>query len=110
MLGFINNLIGNVKKDIASLEEFEYMVSVLDASTKKAHHSEVIRSGVLEMARKLKNSMTSGEMTIPAESKFKAIEVLNKVKVHALASDKPEDYALFISLDRFTQNIGNKSF
>ncbi len=110
MFGFINNLMGNAKKDIASLEEFEYMVSVLDASTKKAHHSESIRCSVLEMARKLKNSMTSDEITIPTESKYKAIEVLNKVKVHALASDKPEDYALFVSLDRLTQNIGNKPF
>lgn len=110
MFGFIRNMVGNPKKDISSLEEFEYMISVLDASTKKAHHSESIRSSVLEMARKLKDSMTSDEMTIPAESKFKAIEVLNKVKVHALASDKPEDYALFVSLDRLTQSIGNKPF
>ncbi|GEM_PF-5996872 len=108
MFGFITNIIGNNKKDISSVEEFDYLVSVLDASTKKAHHSETIRGSVLDMARKLRTTMTSNEVTIPAESKYKAVEVLNRVKVHALASDKPEDYALFVSLDRLTQNIGVK--
>jgi hypothetical protein len=105
MFGFINNIIGSSKKGSFSVEEFDYTLSVLEASIKKAHSSETVRASVLDMARKLKSAMTDGNGTIPTESKLKAIEVLNRVKVHALASDKPEDYALFVSLDRLTQNI-----
>ncbi len=105
MLGLIRSVFDRHSRDSMPMEELDYLVSFLNTSVPRAHGNERLRTNVLSVARKVRDAVRSDGGSYSADCKRRAIVALNKVKIHALASGRTEDYKLFIQLDKVTRGL-----
>ncbi|MBN2478394.1 hypothetical protein JXB01_03845 [Candidatus Micrarchaeota archaeon] len=106
MLGFFRTLLMNDKGTL-SASEFEYMIDMIDSASSRAAYNESIRTNMLDITRKVENALVYDPTVFSKRSLEKAVKALNRAKVHALTTGHPEDYALFLRLDRITKRIKN---
>lgn len=104
MIGIFNNMMNSKYKEVMPLDTLEYMTSILTTSGAHAPFSDKTRANLLDVAKKVRDIIYF-HSSLPLKSKREALIALNKVKVYALAGGTPEDYKLFLQLDRITSDL-----
>lgn len=105
MLKFFKNMLKFNQQEEVSVSDMQYLTSVLNSASIKAHYNENIRSNVLEVAKKVRNALNNKNNGFPHNTRKDALIALNRVKVHALVSGTPQDYTLFVQLDQITKDL-----
>ena len=104
MINFFKNVFNMNEQPKMETEELNYLVSVLNSTSSKAHNNERVRASVLSVARRVRNAVRMHDH-FSTTSRRSALVALNKVKIHALASGTPKDYTFFLQLDRITREL-----